>query len=224
MAKALCTGLSALILSLTFGAFSAANAVTVTSTYSYVGDICDDFDADGGATGADFNDCNEIVQDGGATGLFGMELLGLRAHIVSDALFTLSVQVADLFSVGGGNNPNEAFGFSLDNVFLGNLFDDSTADEAAINGSLAASVQANIDASPKSDSAIDLSFSVAAADIAPIIQDGRMTAWFDFSGDVNSMRNIELTVNYAAIPLPAGGALLLAGLLGLGAVRRRKTA
>jgi len=62
----------ALVLSTSLGAFSAAHAVTVSASYSYSGDICDDFDADGGVSGTDFNDCDEIVQDGGEVGLFGL--------------------------------------------------------------------------------------------------------------------------------------------------------
>jgi len=69
----------ALVLSTSLGAFSAAHAVTVSASYSYSGDICDDFDADGGVSGTDFNDCDEIVQDGGEVGLFGLICLPLMA-------------------------------------------------------------------------------------------------------------------------------------------------
>lgn len=209
------------MISLSLGMFSAANAVTVTSSYSYTGDICDDFDADGGVTGNDFNDCDEIVQNAGPIGSFAMELLGLRSHIVSDAVFALSVRVADLFAVGGSNNPRENFGFYLDGLYLGALFDASTDDEAVKSASLAASVQQNINGSTISDSSISLNFSVAASDIAPIVQDGKISAIFDFSGDVNSMRDIEFSVTYEAVPLPASGAVLLLGLAGLGWARRK---
>lgn len=211
----------ALVLSTSLGAFSAAHAVTVSASYSYSGDICDDFDADGGVSGTDFNDCDEIVQDGGEVGLFGMELLGLRSHIVSDAIFTLTVRVADLFAVDGSNNAVEAFGLLLDDLFLGTLFDANTYDEAAVSTSLAASVESNIPTSGNSDTSIDLNFTVAEALIAPLVQDQKMTAWFDFQGDVNSFRDVDLTVTYEAVPLPASALFLLLGLAGLGVARRR---
>jgi len=179
------------------------------------------FDADGGVSGTDFNDCDEIVQDGGEVGLFGMELLGLRSHIVSDAIFTLTVRVADLFAVDGSNNAVEAFGLLLDDLFLGTLFDANTYDEAAVSTSLAASVESNIPTSGNSDTSIDLNFTVAEALIAPLVQDQKMTAWFDFQGDVNSFRDVDLTVTYEAVPLPASALFLLLGLAGLGVARRR---
>ena len=215
------TGLLAAIASLSLGVFSAAQATTVTSSYSYLGDICDDFDADGGVSGTDFNDCDQIVFEDRSMGTFAMELLGLRAHIVSDAIFTFSVRVADVFAFGGGNNSRERFGFSLDNLFLGTLFDQSTDDEALLSPSLAASVQANIERSFSSDSPIDLTFSVGKADIAPNLQDGRLTALLNFQGDVNSIRDIEFSVTYAAVPVPASRLLLALGLLGLRAAGRR---
>lgn len=222
MLKAVATGLSVSLITLASGAFTAANAVTVSSAYSYVGDICDDFDADGGVSGTDFNDCNQLVHENGPVGRFSMELLGLRAHIVSDAIFNFSVRVADLFAVGGGNNPKERFGFSLDTLSLGTLFDGSTADEAAQSASLATAVQSSIDASYSSDSSLDLTFSVAGADIAPSLQDGKLTAYLDFKGDVNSFRDIDFSVSYAAIPLPATGLLLGLGLAGFGFAGRRR--
>ncbi len=216
------TVICALTLGIASFAPLTAQAVSVTASSSYIGDICDDFDADGGPSGIDFNDCKDAVQNGGPVGLFGLEVLGLRSHIVSDAVFTISASVADLFLVGGGNNPIEHFGFSLDNIFLGTLFDESTVDEAIINAGLAASVEDNIAASTGSDSSIELNFSMSAAEIAPIVQDQRITAWFDFQGaGVNSMRNLTLSVSYEAVPLPASGLFLVFGLAGLGLARRR---
>ena len=222
MLKVFGTGLLAAVTLVSLGVFAPAHATTVTSSYSYVGDICDDFDTDGGVSGTDFNDCDQIVFEDRPVGTFAMELLGLRAHIVSDAIFTFSVRVADVFAVGGGNNAGERFGISLDTLFLGTLFDQTTADEALISPGLAASVQASIDASTSSDGSLDLSFAVSGADIAPSLQDGRLTALLDFQGDVNSMRDIDFSVTYTAVPLPASGLVLAFGLVGLFALRRKQ--
>jgi len=107
---------------------------------------------------------------------------------------------------------------------LGTLFDDTTSDEAALSPSLAASVQANIDNATSSDSSFDLNFSLASDVIAPALQDGKLTAFLDFKGDVNSIRDIDFSVTYAAIPLPAAGLLLAFGLAGAGMVRRKTKA
>jgi len=69
----------AALVSLSIGGFattdnSAANAVTVASNFSYSGDICDDFDADGGVSGTDYNDCDQMVFENGPVGTFTMEL------------------------------------------------------------------------------------------------------------------------------------------------------
>ncbi len=215
--------LLAVLIAASTGVFAPAQAVTVTSSASYIGDICDDFDADGGQSGTDFNDCDEIVHNGGPVGSFTMELLGLRSHIVSDALFTLSVRVADLFGADGQNNPGERFGLWLDGLNLGVLFDGSTDDEAIVSDSLAASVQANIDTAGISDDAVNLSFFVAQADLTPVVRDQRISAVFDFQGDVNSIRDVQMSVTYAAVPLPLSGLLLGMGLAGFGLARRRKT-
>ncbi len=215
----------ALLFGLVGGAPGTAEAVTVTGSYTYIGDICDDFDADGGASGTDFNDCDEIVQSNGSpVGTFGMNISGLNPRISSDATFSLSVRVADLFGVGGGNNPRESFGFRLEDYRLGNLFDETTADEAAINAGLAASVQSSIDASTASSGAVNLIWTMAAADLYPIVQDGTIGGYFDFTGDVNSMRDIDFSVTYAAVPVPASGALIVAGLGLLGFMRRKTDA
>jgi len=90
-----------------------------------------------------------------------------------------------------------------------------------VSTSLAASVESNIPTSGNSDTSIDLNFTVAEALIAPLVQDQKMTAWFDFQGDVNSFRDVDLTVTYEAVPLPASALFLLLGLAGLGVARRR---
>lgn len=205
-------------------AATAAQAVTVTQSSSYSGDVCDDFDSDGGTSGNDFNDCNEIIQNGAPIGYFTMDLLGLNPNPISSALFTVSSTVFDLFDVGGGNNPTENFALSFDGFSLGTLFDASTSDEARVSPSLANSVQSNIDASTKSDSAVLLSFSLAIADFEPLVNDGKITALFDFSNDsnVNSFRDVTISVTYAAVPLPLGLALLLTAIGGLGLAGRRR--
>jgi len=203
---------------------TAAQAVTVTQSSTYIGDVCDDFDSDGGTSGTDFNDCNEIIQNGAPMGYFTMDLLGLNPLATSSALFTISSTVFDLFNTGGGNNSSENFALSFDGFSLGTLFDASTADENAVSPSLANSVQSNIDASTKSDSAVSLSFSLALADFKPLVNDGKITALFDFSNDsnVNSFRDVVVSVTYAAVPLPLGLGLLLAAFGGLGFVARRR--
>ena len=202
----------------------AANALTVTSSNSYIGDICDDFDSNGGATGTDFNDCNEIVQNGGPLGLFSLGLENLKSFATSAAHFDVSVRISDLFGVGGGNNPIENFALRLDNYALGTLFDASIHDEALINAGLAQSVQANIDASTASHGPINLAFSLTVGEITPLIADGRIDMFFDFSSDggVNSMRDISISVNYSAVPLPAGGIPFVLALAAVGFCANRR--
>ena len=219
--------LKSIIAATVFGLFSvtAAQAVTVTQTSTYIGDVCDDFDSDGGTSGTDFNDCNQAIQNGGPLGYFTMDLLGLNPLPTSSALFTITSSVFDLFNAGGGNNPFESFGFALDSLNFGTLFDGTTSDEAAVNAELPTSVQSNIDASTKSDSPISLSFSLALAEFEPLVNDGKITALFDFGNDsnVNSFRDVSISVTYAAVPLPIGFGLLLVALAGLGFVARRRT-
>ena len=222
MVRAFASGLLVLVTSFSFGSLSAAYGATVSASAIHIGDVCDDFDADGGDTNADFNDCDEIIHNGGPIGQFSLDLLGLKRDPLSDGTFTISARKADLFQVGGGNNPLERFGFGLDYLNFGTLFDGSTADETAINPSLGAAVDQSIADSVGSDTAIDLTFTLAQNILAGIVGDGQISALFNFQGDVNSIRDLSVSVTYAAVPLPLGGALMLGGLAVFGASRRCK--
>lgn len=202
---------------------AGAEAATFGGSTSFSGDVCDlDTDGDSG-----FDDCRTIEQPGAGNpvGVFSLTLDGLDPNATTAALVEITVEEADLFTDSGANNRSEFFALSLDDLFLGVLFDRSTSDEAAINASLGASVEANIAAAAATSDAISLSFRIPLDEFAPLIADGSLTAFFDFSADqgVGTFLNPSLSVSYA-VPLPASMLLLLSGFAGLAFVGRRKTA
>jgi hypothetical protein len=213
---------------------SAASAATYSA--SYTGDVCSIPPSVPGS-----EDCAVIQQAGSPTGEFELKLNGLDANISSDAKITVTSTNADLFRTdaqGGSstarNNPDEYFGFSLDTLFLGILFDASTADEAAINAGLAVSVQSNIDATgDQSVAPINLEFILPKAQAASLVADGMISATFNFAFpldvnyNVNLFNNPAVTIEYdtkapSVVPLPASSLLLLAGLGGLATLRRKR--
>lgn len=200
-----------------------AEAVTFSASTSFPGDVCGlDTDGDSG-----FDDCRTIEQPGtnNPVGVFSLTLDGLNPDASSDATVSISVAEADLFTDSGANNRLEFFALSIDSLFLGVLFDRSTSNEALINAGLAASVSANIVAATGTTDAISLMFDIPLAEFAPLISDGSLTFFFDFSDDpgVGAFLDPEVSVSYA-VPLPGGLALLLTGLAGLGCLRRLRAA
>lgn len=212
-------------------AFSA-QAATVTSSTAYFGELCSTDE-----TGApdDLNDCATIPGNVGILGVYDLMIFDLDPNVVSDAHLSLTVKVADLFSTGDtaeavDNNPNERFRLFVDGVDYGLLFDESTADEAAVNQSLADSVQENIDAAAWTADQITLDFVISLADFAPLIKDGALFLRVDFRDDlnINTFRDMVFTVSYetglTAVPAPASLLLLLSGIAGIAAVRKPKAA
>lgn len=222
--KTVVLGAFGLICSVITAEDAAAFTYAKNASVSYFGDICDDFDADGGLSGTDFNDCGEIVQNDGPVGSFSFTLDDLSKGIVSDAAFSLTAYRADLFRAGGGNSRNEYFGFSLDDFGLGTLFDETVADEAKINPWLASSVEANIEKARRSDDSIELSWNMPKVEIWPLIQDKSISATFAFSDEINSMRDVKLSVSYDAtpVPVPFGAMMMATGIAALGFAGRRR--
>ena len=211
------------------GALSAATFIT-----DFGGDVCSIPPADQSPDGGD---CRLIEWQSNPVGVFTMSLTGMDPNVVGDATVGISSTRADLFRTdgqlepgGSRNNPVEFFELWLDDVYYGRLFDETTADEAAISPELAESVQINIDQATNTVDPFRLSFTVPEAITRDLVADGTLTARFDFrnSGDVNLLLDPTFVVSYdtevpaVPVPLPAGGLLLAAGCLAFGAVGRRK--
>lgn len=138
-----------------------------------------------------------------------------------DAIFTFSVR-ADL------NWFTEYVTVFLDGVSLGRVFDNNTSNDA---------FDFDQDRGTQHTRLHTGSATIAQSVFAGLVADGELDILFDFSREVNfqrSVRHLSGSITYdstvdssplpAAVPLPAPFALLGAGLVGLGALRRRKRA
>ncbi|MEM7523443.1 MAG: VPLPA-CTERM sorting domain-containing protein, partial [Pseudomonadota bacterium] len=200
---------------------NGAHAATAGGTAAFAGDICTlDIDAESG-----FDDCRTLLQPGAdnPVGVFSLTIDELDTKAFSDATITITSSLADLFKPLGDNDAAEHFGLSIDGVSFGVLFDETKADERAINPGLADSVGANISAATASRDAISLVFTIAQADFAGLVADGSLTALFDFRTDesVGNFVDPTFSVSYA-VPLPASMMLMLSGLAGLFYLGRRR--
>lgn len=222
-----------LVLLLILGWSLPAHALTVSYAATGLGNICKIYDTNP-VNG--LNDCNEISQgNGNPLGVFSLGLSGLPVAATGGAEFQIWVQDADLFGPTGGNTTAEFFSLFIDNLFLGTLFDDSIMDEdAGPAQGLAASVAANILSAGAAPHLLNLNFFLPAASFAPLIADGSLTAFFDFSSDRNTNRfvNPTFSVSYTiedpgsitavAIPGSLWGMLMVTAAFGLFVRRRPK--
>jgi hypothetical protein len=200
-----------------------AAADVFTTTASFSGDLCaTDVDPAG-----DLDDCATIAGNSGQRGAYDFVLTGLDPNIEGAAVIRLTSSYADLFGDVATNNPEERFRLFVEGADFGLLFDGSEADEARVNAGLAASVQQNILAATGSASALDLSFELPRAVIAPFLQDGELVVRLDFREDANINRFDDPTVqvSYAVPDVPATPdlAFLAAEIARLAAVVERQT-
>ena len=194
----------------------ASNAATQTPGTTFSGNAC----TLGGQT-----DCAALGQ-GGDPGVYTLSLTGLRPDPMGEASFAFFAEQADLYDMFGANDPDQNFRFSIDGNEVGLLFDVNTTDEAAESQELADSVDGSIDAAEGSIDEMSLNFTLSQAEFAPLIADRALSIAFDFSGStepVTIFENVTFSVEYetASVPAQAPFLLLLAGLAGLGFVRRK---
>lgn len=162
-------------------------------------------------------------------------MTNLDPNPLSDVTISLSSSDADLFNTNGTDNSIERFRLVIGGQNFGRLFDSNSVDETAINAGLGASVQQNIsdniarsDAN-KSAGPINVTFDITRLQFAGLTSGNSLTFDLDFREDQNINRFSDPTVSVSytiadpqVVPLPASAALLLAGMGGLAALRRRK--
>lgn len=196
----------------------ASNAATQTPSTTLSGNAC----TLGGAT-----DCATLDQ-GGDPGVLTLSLTGLRPDPISDASFSIFAEQAGLYTLFGADNPYQNFRFFIDGEDFGVLFDTDPTDESAKNQELADTVGDAVDAAGGPIDEMPLNFTLSQAEFAPLIADRALSIAFDFSGStepVTIFENVTFSVEYetASVPAPAPFLLLLAGLAGLGFMRRTGT-
>lgn len=201
----------------------AALSETFSQSASFAGDLCAT-DVDGSG---DYDDCATIAGNTGQRGVYNFVLGGLNPDVQGDVTIRLTSPSADLYADPGANNPDERFRLLIEGVNFGRLFDGSEADEAQVNAGLAASVQQNITRATGSAAALDLSFDLPRAAIAPFLQDGELVVQLDFREDANINRfdDPTVTVSYEvpdSLPAPDLAALS-AEIARLSAVVDRQT-
>jgi len=223
---------AALVALLAAGGASGALAATVSASDAFAGDLCSTDVASAGG----FDDCATIQGNNGVRGVYDFLLTGLDPAPTSDVTIRLTSTSADLFNVNGTNNSIERFRLLIGGTNFGRLFDRLTEDETAINAQLGASVQQNIldniarPVANRSTGPIDLQFDISASMFRSLLSsDNSLTISLDFRQDQNINRFSDPTVSVSyqvadvnTVPLPATGWMLIAGVGGLAAVKRRK--
>ncbi len=211
-------------------AAGGASAATFTTSASFSGDLC----ATDSVGSGGFDDCATIAGNTGTVGVYELLLTGLNIAPTSDVTLRLTSSFADLFNTNGTDNSGERFRLTVGGQNFGRLFDGSTADEAVINAGLGASVAQNITdniartATNKSAGPMDISFDISAALFANLRSGSNLSVGLDFREDLNINRFSDPTVlisyQTAAVPLPASGLMLLAGVGAVAAIKRRRKA
>ncbi len=150
------------------------------------------------------------------TGKLKFELLGAEAGNTNS--FTYIPTVQTLTDAGGGSffDANGIDSFTVSNVLAGPLgfkFD-TTGGLSVANG-------ANPDNTQPTPSP-GVNFFATFADTANSRGGSVLYLFFDDDGANNDDNHDDLVVRVSAVPLPAGGLLLIGALGGLAALRRRK--
>ncbi|MQY43262.1 VPLPA-CTERM sorting domain-containing protein [Epibacterium sp. SM1969] len=158
------------------------------------------------------------AQDGAGPNIEFNNLLALPT-VIGNATFTFSVR-------GDLNWFGEYVDVSIDGFSLGRVFDNNPRNDAFDFYRDRATQQTELHTG---SATIDQSV------FANLVSDGELNILFDFSPLVDwngAVRHLSGSITYdagvdnsiAPVPLPASAALLIGGLFGLGALRRRKKA